>query len=67
MFIKCKQIYFFLLDPKVKVILVNVFGGIVNCSMIAKGIIAASRNLGLEIPLIVRLEGIFLISCILMN
>ncbi|XP_024880044.1 succinate--CoA ligase [GDP-forming] subunit beta, mitochondrial isoform X2 [Temnothorax curvispinosus] len=44
-------------DPKVKVILVNVFGGIVNCATIAKGIIAASRNLGLKIPLVVRLEG----------
>ncbi|XP_014480166.1 PREDICTED: succinyl-CoA ligase [GDP-forming] subunit beta, mitochondrial isoform X1 [Dinoponera quadriceps] len=44
-------------DPKVKVIFVNVFGGIVNCATIAKGIITASRNLGLQIPLIVRLEG----------
>lgn len=45
------------LDPKVKVILVNVFGGIVNCATIAKGIITASRNLKLKIPLVVRLEG----------
>lgn len=53
-------------DPKVKVILVNVFGGIVNCATIAKGIIAASRNLGLKIPLVVRLEGkINLISFLL--
>ncbi|XP_066587737.1 succinate--CoA ligase [GDP-forming] subunit beta, mitochondrial [Prorops nasuta] len=44
-------------DPKVKVILVNVFGGIVNCATIANGIIAASKNLGLKIPLVVRLEG----------
>lgn len=44
-------------DPKVKVILVNVFGGIVNCATIAKGIIAASTNLNLKIPLVVRLEG----------
>ncbi|XP_076247879.1 succinate--CoA ligase [GDP-forming] subunit beta, mitochondrial-like isoform X2 [Calliopsis andreniformis] len=44
-------------DPKVKVILVNVFGGIVNCTTIAKGIITASRNLSLNIPLVVRLEG----------
>lgn len=44
-------------DPKVKAILVNVFGGIVNCSTIANGIIAAARNLGLKIPLVVRLEG----------
>lgn len=45
------------LDPKVKAILVNVFGGIVNCITIANGIIAAARNLGLKIPLVVRLEG----------
>lgn len=45
------------LDPKVKVILVNVFGGIVNCATIAKGIIAASHNLQLKIPLVIRLEG----------
>lgn len=44
-------------DPKVKSILVNVFGGIVNCATVAKGIVSASRNLGLKIPLIVRLEG----------
>ncbi|XP_043469582.1 succinate--CoA ligase [GDP-forming] subunit beta, mitochondrial [Leptopilina heterotoma] len=44
-------------DPKVKAILVNVFGGIVNCATIAKGIISASRNLGLKLPLVVRLEG----------
>ncbi|PBC30357.1 succinate--CoA ligase [GDP-forming] subunit beta, mitochondrial [Apis cerana] len=44
-------------DPKVKVILVNVFGGIVNCATIAKGIIAASHNLQLKIPLVIRLEG----------
>lgn len=44
-------------DPKVKVILVNVFGGIVNCATIAKGIVSASRNLKLKIPLVVRLEG----------
>ncbi|XP_012245758.1 succinate--CoA ligase [GDP-forming] subunit beta, mitochondrial [Bombus impatiens] len=44
-------------DPKVKAILVNVFGGIVNCATIAKGIIAASHNLKLKIPLVVRLEG----------
>ena len=49
-------------DPKVKVILVNVFGGIVNCITIAKGIIAASQNLGLKIPLVVRLEGKYFIS-----
>ncbi|KAL7288722.1 hypothetical protein TKK_0017447 [Trichogramma kaykai] len=44
-------------DPKVKSILVNVFGGIVNCATIANGIVSASKKLGLNIPLVVRLEG----------
>lgn len=44
-------------DPKVKGILVNVFGGIVNCATIANGIVAASKKLQLNVPLVVRLEG----------
>ena len=44
-------------DKKVKAILVNIFGGIVNCATIANGIINASRNIKLGIPLVVRLEG----------
>ncbi|XP_053947718.1 succinate--CoA ligase [GDP-forming] subunit beta, mitochondrial [Anastrepha ludens] len=44
-------------DPKVKAILVNVFGGIVNCATIANGVVAASKTLNLKVPLIVRLEG----------
>lgn len=44
-------------DANVKSILVNVFGGIVNCGTIARGIINASKNLNLTIPLTVRLEG----------
>ncbi|XP_046985591.1 succinate--CoA ligase [GDP-forming] subunit beta, mitochondrial isoform X1 [Schistocerca americana] len=44
-------------DPNVKAILVNVFGGIVNCATIANGIVNASRNIKLSIPLVVRLEG----------
>lgn len=44
-------------DPKVKGILVNVFGGIMKCDYIAQGIISATEQLGLEIPLVVRLEG----------
>ena len=44
-------------DPKVKAILVNIFGGIMKCDIIAEGIIAAARNLDLKVPLIVRLEG----------
>lgn len=44
-------------DPNVKGILVNIFGGIMDCDVIAKGIVAASNEVELEIPLIVRLEG----------
>ncbi|MCB1110725.1 MAG: succinate--CoA ligase subunit beta, partial [Chlamydiia bacterium] len=44
-------------DPNVKAILVNIFGGIMNCATIAEGVIAASKELGIEVPLIVRLEG----------
>ncbi|XP_019620615.1 PREDICTED: succinate--CoA ligase [GDP-forming] subunit beta, mitochondrial-like [Branchiostoma belcheri] len=44
-------------DPQVKAVLVNIFGGIVNCATIANGITAAARGIDLKIPLIVRLEG----------
>jgi succinyl-CoA synthetase beta subunit len=44
-------------DPNVKAILVNIFGGIAKCDMIANGIVAASKNLSLSVPLVVRLEG----------
>ena len=44
-------------DPKVKGILVNIFGGIMQCDIIAEGILAAAKETGLSIPLIVRLEG----------
>ncbi|RMH52634.1 MAG: ADP-forming succinate--CoA ligase subunit beta [Alphaproteobacteria bacterium] len=44
-------------DPKVKGILVNIFGGIMRCDIIAEGIIAAVREVGLKVPLVVRLEG----------
>ncbi|XP_072162576.1 succinate--CoA ligase [GDP-forming] subunit beta, mitochondrial isoform X2 [Bemisia tabaci] len=44
-------------DSKVRSILVNVFGGIVNCRTIAAGVIGAAKEMGLNIPLIVRLEG----------
>jgi succinyl-CoA synthetase beta subunit len=45
-------------DPNVKAILVNVFGGIVNCATVANGVVAAVKNVGLKVPLVVRLEGI---------
>jgi len=44
-------------DPAVKAILVNIFGGIMRCDVIAEGIVAASQSLDLKIPVIVRLEG----------
>ncbi len=44
-------------DPNVKGILVNIFGGIMKCDVIAEGVIAATKELGLSHPLVVRLEG----------
>jgi succinyl-CoA synthetase beta subunit len=44
-------------DPKVKAVLVNIFGGIVKCDMIAAGVIAASKKVKLKVPLVVRLQG----------
>lgn len=44
-------------DPKVKAILVNIFGGIMKCDIIAEGVIAASKEVGLKVPLVVRLQG----------
>ena len=44
-------------DPAVKGILVNIFGGIMKCDVIAEGIIAAAKEVNLSVPLVVRLEG----------
>ncbi|MEM9724440.1 MAG: ADP-forming succinate--CoA ligase subunit beta [Pseudomonadota bacterium] len=44
-------------DPKVKGILINIFGGIMRCDIIAEGVIAAVQEVGLNMPLVVRLEG----------
>ena len=44
-------------DAKVKAILVNIFGGIMRCDIIAEGVVAAAKTLGLSVPLVVRLEG----------
>ena len=46
-----------LADPRVKAVLVNIFGGIMKCDVIANGIVSAARQIGLTIPLVVRLEG----------
>ncbi len=44
-------------SPKVKAIFVNIFGGIMKCDIIALGVVAAAKELGLKVPLVVRLEG----------
>lgn len=44
-------------DPKVKGLLVNIFGGIMRCDVIAEGVVAAVKEVGLQVPLVVRLEG----------
>jgi succinyl-CoA synthetase beta subunit len=46
-----------LADPKVKAILVNIFGGIMNCATLASGIVSAAKELELKVPLVVRMEG----------
>ncbi len=44
-------------DPKVRAILVNIFGGIVRCDLIAEGVIKAAQEVGVNVPIVVRLEG----------
>ena len=44
-------------DPNVKGILVNIFGGIMRCDVIAEGVVQAAKDINLEVPLVVRLEG----------
>lgn len=44
-------------DPNVAAVLINIFGGIVRCDMIARGVIAAAENLKIKVPVVVRLEG----------
>jgi succinyl-CoA synthetase beta subunit len=46
-----------LADPQVKAILVNIFGGIVRCDLVAEGVVAAAREIGVQIPIVVRLQG----------
>lgn len=52
-----KALEIILSDPHVRVVLVNIFGGIMRCDIIADGIIAAAREMAIEVPLVVRLEG----------
>jgi succinyl-CoA synthetase beta subunit len=44
-------------DPNVKGILVNIFGGIMRCDIIAEGVVAAAKDMAIKVPLVVRLEG----------
>jgi len=44
-------------DPRVKAILVNIFGGIMKCDIIANGVVAAARKINLSVPVVVRLAG----------
>src|ERR687890_573288 len=46
-----------LADPNVKAVLVNIFGGIVRTDMVARGVVAAGKNIGIKVPVVVRLEG----------
>ncbi len=46
-----------LADQNVKAVLINIFGGIVRCDMVASGVVAAAKNLGVSIPIVARLEG----------
>ena len=46
-----------LADEHVKAVLINIFGGIVRCDMVARGVVEAAKNLGIEVPVVVRLEG----------
>jgi succinyl-CoA synthetase beta subunit len=44
-------------DPHVRAVLINIFGGIMRCDIVASGVVAASRQLGIKVPVVVRLEG----------
>lgn len=46
-----------LADENVKAVLINIFGGIVRCDMVASGVVAAAKNLSVSIPIVARLEG----------
>ena len=46
-----------LADPHVKAVLINIFGGIVRCDMVAQGVVEAAKKVGVQVPIVVRLEG----------
>ena len=46
-----------LADPHVKAVLINIFGGIMRCDIVAEGVVAAAKDVGVRVPIVVRLEG----------
>src|SRR6202041_2508825 len=44
-------------DPAVKAVLINIFGGILRCDVLATGVVAAARDLGIKVPIVIRMEG----------
>jgi succinyl-CoA synthetase beta subunit len=54
---KVKAAFQIILKDRPKAILVNIFGGIMHCDVIADGVVAAARDVALEVPLVVRLQG----------
>jgi succinyl-CoA synthetase beta subunit len=44
-------------DPSVKAVLINIFGGIMRCDVVAEGVVAAASRMGVKVPVVVRLEG----------
>jgi succinyl-CoA synthetase beta subunit len=46
-----------LADPAVRAVLINIFGGIMRCDVVAEGVVAAARTVGVKVPVVVRLEG----------
>ena len=44
-------------DPNVKAVLINIFGGILRCDTLANGVVAAARDLGITVPIVIRMEG----------
>ena len=52
-----KAFQILLKDPKVKAVLINIFGGILLCDVLAEGVIAAVRDLGVKVPVVIRMKG----------
>ncbi len=44
-------------DPNVRAVLINIFGGIMRCDVVAEGVVAAAKKVGVTVPVVVRLEG----------